>query len=237
MAKFDIKTRDFNKAKDAALWLLENTNFKFSAIYHFFGLHANSLTNWQKQLNMKKIIAPTNKNDYVDEFLKSKFNNSNYKKFDYLNIDTVSEIKWVIKNYGQDYNRYVIAQFYEIDENYVSQLKSGYAWENIIEQEPSKERKDEIKNNLNMIDEYVRDEIKKKKEAASWLLLFTNLELYQISHLLNLSYLHIYRLYLLKKKDKFKLAKICENINNIIYNYDFSTGEYFYNINYKYKRK
>ena len=228
MKKYDLSdSTTFEKVKKAAIWLLQNTQFKNSAIYHFFGIHKNSLTHWKKAIDSGKNVHGE-KNEYVEDFLKSRFNNVAYKKFNNLDVDMVGEIKWVILNLK--FPRYIVADFYSIDDNYISQLKSGYAWESISPVEPNAKRKKEIHDGLETIETYIKEEIESKKAAVAWLLLYSELELLEISHLLELNYLHVYRVKNKGKNDSEVWKKMSESISNIIYRYDFSTGEYHYNI-------
>jgi hypothetical protein len=219
----------FKDIKDACLWLMIHANFKLSSIYTFYGLHPNTLTNWQKKLDSGKTLKYS-KNKYVQEFLDSN-NNSINKKHKMLDIDMVGEIKWVILN--SNYPRYVISKFYGIDDNYISQLKSGYAWENVIPVKPDNIRIREIEDGLNVIDNTIGQEIKDKKNAVAWLLLYSNLELLEISHLLELNYLHVYRVYQKGKSKKQVWLDMSKNISTINYNYDFSNGKYFHSITKK----
>lgn len=225
---YDLSDKEiFKGIKEACMWLMINANFKLSALYNFFGLHQNTLTHWQKKIDSGKKVSAY-KNKYVNEFLESEYNNSNYKKNKTLDIDMVGEIKWVILN--SNFPRYIISRFYNIDDNYVSQLKSGYAWENVQPKKPDNIRIKEIKDGLDKIDSYIHEEIKQKKSAVAWLLLYSNLELPEISHLLELNYLHVYRVYQKGKNKKQEWIDMSKDIASINYNYDFSNGKYFHSI-------
>ena len=228
MIKYNLSDKsEFKDIKEACYWLMLNTNFKLSAFYNFFGLHQNTLTNWQKKIDSGK-ITKVNKNKFVDDFLNSEYNNTSYKKHKTLDIDIVGEIKYIILN--TNFPRYVISRFYGIDDNYISQLKSGYAWENVMPIKPDNKRLEEIKNGLEEIDKNIQNEIRGKKQAAAWLFLYTGLDVLEISHLLELNYLHVYRVYQKGKNKKSEWEKLAQDILNINYKYDFLKGKYFHNI-------